>query len=210
MGNLKAKGSHKTSENTVKTKKNRVTYKVTNVVTSVTLGVDVNLDIIAKKFKDVNFNLNRFPGLSIKMLKPKCVILLFKNGKMVITGLKQASDVPIVLSKIRNRLKVIPIDIPENPDYRVVNLVVSADFGVGINLDLSMMALEKAIYEPEVFPGLIFRMEKPVKCVILAFSSGKFVITGLKSESEISKVIVAFGKEIREKELFTPTDPIND
>ena len=205
MGNLKTNGSLKTSGDTVKSKKNRATYKITNVVTSVTLGVDVNLDIIAKKFKDVNFNLNRFPGLSIKMLKPKCVILLFKNGKMVITGLKQASDVPIVLKKIRNRLKIIPVDIPENPEFRVVNMVISADFGpnLGINLDLSMMTLEKAIYEPEVFPGLIYRMEKPVKCVILAFSSGKFVITGLKSESEIGPVIVAFGKEIREKELFS-------
>ncbi len=203
MGKLKIKDSQETSGNTVKSKKNKVTYKVTNVVTSVTLGVDVDLDIIAKKFKDVNFNLNRFPGLSIKLLKPKCVILLFKNGKMVITGLRQASDVPIVLSKIRNRLKVILIDIPENPEYKVVNMVVSADFGIGINLDIGSLSLEKAIYEPEVFPGLIHRVEKPVKCVILVFSSGKFVITGLKSESEIGKVIVAFGKEIREKDLFS-------
>ncbi|MHA1728394.1 MAG: TATA-box-binding protein [Promethearchaeota archaeon] len=181
---------------------NRVTYKVQNVVTSVNLNTDIDLDKIRNKFLDVNFNMNRFPGLCIKLKQPKCVILLFKNGKMVITGLKLSSQIPDVLTKFRKRLVEVDIKIPKEPEYRVVNMVVSADIGLNINLDLSSLTLDRSIYEPEVFPGLIYRMVQP-KCVFLVFSTGKFVITGLKREEDIEKVIITFGKILRSNMLFT-------
>ncbi len=193
-------GNYKTNDEPAKS---IVTFKVQNVVTSVNLGMDIDLDVITNKFRDVNYNMNRFPGLCIKISKPKCVVLLFKNGKMVITGLKQTSHIKIILKKMQKRLETIEIQIPENPEYRVVNMVVSANIGMKINLDLSSMSLERTIYEPEVFPGMIYRMQDPVKCVFLVFTTGKFVITGLKNEEDIEKAVISFGKQMRKKDLFT-------
>ena len=188
----------------IEPEQNQVIYKIQNVVTSVSLNQEIDLDHIANSYKDVNFNMNRFPGLCVKISKPKCVILIFKNGKMVITGLKRISDIPIVLQTIRKKLLNIKMDIPPNPEYRVVNLVVSGHINKkNINLDIASMKLEGTIYEPEVFPGMIFRMIEPVSCVFLVFSTGKFVITGLKREMDIEKAIISFGKALRVKELFS-------
>ena len=42
----------------------------------------------------------------------------------------------------------------------------------------------KCRYEPELFPGLIFRMKQP-SVVLLIFASGKIVLTGAKTREEI-------------------------
>jgi transcription initiation factor TFIID TATA-box-binding protein len=39
-------------------------------------------------------------------------------------------------------------------------------------------------YEPELFPGLIYRMHEP-KIVLLIFASGKIVLTGAKNREDI-------------------------
>ena len=45
------------------------------------------------------------------------------------------------------------------------------------------LGLENVEYEPEQFPGLVYRIKQP-KVVVLIFSSGKLVITGGKSPEE--------------------------
>ena len=57
------------------------------------------------------------------------------------------------------------------------------------------------MYEPEQFPGLIYRMEEP-KIVILIFTSGKLVITGAKKEEEIYRAATKLQETLEEKELI--------
>ena len=70
-------------------------------------------------------------------------------------------------------------------DVDIQNLVVTHNYGSKLDLSelIITMPFDKTEYEPEVFPGLIYRIDDP-KSVCLVFSSGKCVITGCKSMEE--------------------------
>jgi hypothetical protein len=51
------------------------------------------------------------------------------------------------------------------------------------------------MYEPEQFPGLIYRMDDP-KAVILLFASGKLVCTGAKKESDIFQAVTKLKRSL--------------
>jgi transcription initiation factor TFIID TATA-box-binding protein len=82
-------------------------------------------------------------------------------------------------------------------DFQTRNIVATADFGKSVNLE-KLSETTKAIYEPEQFPGAILRFEKPFKTSLLIFASGRAVIAGLKSSSQIEQVIDQL-KDIIEK-----------
>ena len=62
----------------------------------------------------------------------------------------------------------------------------------------------RMIYEPEQFPGLIYRMENP-KAVILIFSSGKLVCTGAKKEEEVHQAVMKLRQELDENDAIYDT-----
>ncbi len=186
----------------VEKKRHSATYSIQNIVVSVELNRDINLKHICEAYKDAEENLNKFPGICLRLKKPKCAILLFSNGKMVITGLKFSKDAPVVINRVIDRLNAIGIEILDEPNWRLVNLVLSLNFRQSIPLDEAALLLSHSIYEPEVFPGLIFRIQEP-KAVFLIFSSGKVVLTGLKAESQILPAIKLLGKTLKEHGLLT-------
>ncbi|HEX59473.1 MAG TPA: TATA-box-binding protein, partial [Methanomicrobia archaeon] len=63
------------------------------------------------------------------------------------------------------------------------------------------LGLEGMEYEPEVFPGLVYRIEKP-KVAILIFSSGKLVITGGKTKEDCEKAVEILVNELRRLDLI--------
>ena len=179
------------------------TYKIQNVVVSVELKRKLDLNTITEAYKDAEENMNRFPGICLRLAKPKCAILMFSNGKMIITGLKYTKDAKVVVDKVIERLKHIEIEIKEKPKMEIVNIVISLELSKKyINLDEASLLLMHSIYEPEVFPGLIYRVYDPFKAVFLIFSSGKIVLTGLKEEKKIEQAIVFIGKTLKELGLL--------
>ncbi|MCK5346463.1 MAG: TATA-box-binding protein, partial [Candidatus Heimdallarchaeota archaeon] len=111
-------------------------------------------------------------------------------------------DAPLVVGRVIDRLTAIGIEIPDKPNLKIVNVVVSLTLSKKyINLDKASLLLNSSIYEPEVFPGLIFRIPDP-KAVFLIFSSGKVVLTGLKAESQIVPAIKILGKTLRDLGLL--------
>ncbi len=177
--------------------KHSAKWSIQNVVVSVRLNRDINLKKVTEAYRDAEENMNRFPGICLHLSNPKCAILLFANGKLVITGLKDSEDAPIVVNRIIERLENIGIEVNDKPDFKVVNIVVSLELSIGyINLDRASLFLDHSIYEPEVFPGLIYRISDP-RAVFLIFSSGKVVLTGLTDKSQIPTTIQNFGKTLR-------------
>ncbi len=181
-------------------------FQITNIVSSVSLKTRINLDLLAEKYQEVEYNVNNFPGVRIRFTKPKCTALLYENGEMIITGLKKPEFVPIIIQKVVGNLKSNNIEVSENPSYRIVNMAVSGHLKRRIDLDLASVVLERTIYEPEVFPGMVLRMDDPHKCVFLCFSNGKFVITGLTDKEQIKDSVIAFGNLIKNNELFMVDD----
>ena len=126
---------------------------------------------------------NRFPGLVYRVTSPKAAFLIFTSGKIVCTGSKNIEDVRTVITTLAKTLKSIGFEkVDLEPEIRIQNIVASADLKTRLSLNAVALGLglENIEYEPEQFPGLVYRIKKP-KIVVLIFSSGKLVITGGKS-----------------------------
>ncbi|MHA3964849.1 MAG: TATA-box-binding protein, partial [Candidatus Thorarchaeota archaeon SMTZ1-45] len=160
--------------------------KIENVVASVILNQRLDLDEIAATMPNVEFDPEQFPGLVYRLKKPKTATLIFNSGKMVCTGAKSEKEAKRAVHKIVKNIKEAGIEITGKPIIVVQNIVASASLGAELNLELAAMKLENTLYEPEQFPGLIYRMRDP-KVVILLFGSGKLVITGAKFEPQIDE-----------------------
>ena len=180
----------------------RGAFQITNIVSSVSLKTKIDLDLLAEKYQEVEHNVNNFPGVRIRFTKPKCTVLLYENGEMIITGLKKTEFVPVIIKKVVEKLKSNDISVSENPNYRIVNMAVSGHLKKRIDLDLASVVLERTIFEPEVFPGMVLRMDEPHKCVFLCFSNGKFVVTGLTRKEQIKESVIRLGNLIKTNELF--------
>ena len=163
------------------------TLKIENVVTSVTLAENFDLlKLMEAGLEGAKYNKEKFPGLVYRIEKPKACFLLFTSGKVVCTGAKSIENAHAAIINLANMLKSIGCEkIDLEPEIHVQNIVASADLKATLNLNAAVIGfgMENVEYEPEVFPGLIYRIEAP-KLVVLVFSSGKLVIAGGKSPED--------------------------
>ena len=172
-------------------------YKIENVVATVVVEITekIDLNIIARKHADVEYNPERFPGLVMRILKPKATILIFSTGKMVVTGMRKASEADRVVEKVLKNIRKAGIKV-SNPEITIQNIVASGDLHTNIDLNMAAIVMEYAMYEPEVFPGLIYRMQEP-KTVFLIFSTGRIVCTGAKKKEIVREAVRKLNKEVR-------------
>ena len=175
--------------------------RIQNVVASVTLNQRFDLNAIVKSNPGVEYNPKRFPGLVFRLRKPKTATLIFSTGKMVCTGAKSEQKAKLAVKKVVKELENNGIIILGKPEIKVVNIVSSADLLGRIELEEAAFSLGKTMYEPEQFPGLIYRMDEP-KVVFLLFASGKIVCTGATKEEDVYKAVAKLHKQLKEKELI--------
>ncbi len=172
-------------------------YKIENVVATVVVEITEKIDLnqIARKHAEVEYNPERFPGLVMRIEKPRATILIFSTGKMVVTGLRKAAEAPRVVEKVVKNIKKAGIKV-SNPVITIQNIVASGDLHTNIDLNMAAIVMEYAMYEPEVFPGLIYRMQDP-KTVFLIFSTGRIVCTGAKKKEIVREAVRKLNKEVR-------------
>nr|MDO8112593.1 TATA-box-binding protein [Candidatus Sigynarchaeota archaeon] len=177
-------------------------WKVENVVATVvidlgTSGEKIDLNTIARKYTDCEYNPERFPGLVMRVLDPKATILVFSTGKMVVTGLRAADEAGAVVANVVKKLKQAKIDIKAEPVITIQNIVASGDLHTHVDLNEASVIMENAMYEPEVFPGLIYRMAEP-KTVFLIFSTGRIVCTGAKTKEIVGEAVEKLVEQVKE------------
>ena len=175
---------------------------IENVVASATLKQKIDLNSIVRLFPGVEYRPEQFPGLVYRLKKPKTATLVFSSGKMVCTGAKSEAQAKKAVTKVVDELKRNGMVILGKPEIQIQNIVSSAGLGGHIDLEKTTYSLKKTMYEPEQFPGLIYRMDDP-KVVILIFASGKLVCTGAKKEAEVPRAIAILQKTLEEKGLIT-------
>jgi transcription initiation factor TFIID TATA-box-binding protein len=179
--------------------------QIENIVATVILEHPLDLSLIETKLPEVDYNPDQFPGLVYRLEQPKITALIFKSGKMVVTGAKSVNQLVFAVKKILKTLINKGIPIQGKPQIQIQNIVASANLGAIIDLERAALALPGSMYEPEQFPGLIYRMEKPV-VVLLIFSSGKMVITGAKREEEVVKSVNSIYERLKENNCIIPYD----
>ena len=141
-------------------------------------------------------------GGVLEYKKPKTATLIFNSGKMVCTGATSEKLARKAVMKVVDELKRNGMVILGKPEIQIQNIVASAGLGGHIDLEKTTYSLQKTMYEPEQFPGLIYRMADP-KVVILIFASGKLVCTGAKKEAEVPRAIAKLQETLEEKGLIT-------
>ncbi len=179
----------------------KAVINIENVVASATLKQKVDLNAVVKSYPGVEYRPEQFPGLVFRLKKPKTATLIFNSGKMVCTGAKSEKEAKRAVMKVIKELKKGGIIIISKPELKIQNIVASASLGGTIDLERAAFELGKTMYEPEQFPGLIYRMDEP-KVVILLFASGKLVCTGAKKEQDVYKAVNKLHEILEEKNLI--------
>lgn len=182
--------------------------RIENVVASTSLGRELDLQAISLVLEGAVYDPKGFPGLIFRLKEPKTASLLFRSGKVVCTGGKSLADVKMAISKVVRQIEAAGIHVDIEPKIEVQNIVASSDLETKINLNAIAISLglEKVEYEPEQFPGLVYRMDSP-KVVMLLFGSGKLVCTGGRKPEDIEVAVNKITEELRAAGLLPSERP---
>ena len=149
-----------------------------------------DLHTISRFLPNCTYDKQKFAAITVRQHDPRCTILLFTSGKMVLTGCKDYVECCLASLNIVTLLRVhLPHFRFTLQDVTIQNIVGNVDLSLGStrHIDLNKMYAEENIYctyQKNMFPGLIYRANScPV--VLLLFYSGKIVITGGKSRRDI-------------------------
>lgn len=158
--------------------------KLQNIVSTVNLGCKLDLKRIALHARNAEYNPKRFAAVIMRIREPRTTALIFSSGKMVCTGAKSEDESRLAARKYARIVQKLGFDA-KFLDFKIQNMVGSCDVKFPIRLEgLVLTHSQFSSYEPELFPGLIYRMVKP-RIVLLIFVSGKVVLTGAKVRNEI-------------------------
>ena len=174
---------------------------IVNVVASATIDQKLDLNDITKKFPDVEYHPEQFPGLVFRLKVPRTATLIFRTGKMVCTGAKSEEMAIKAVNTVVQKLRKGGIKIKKNAVVTVQNIVSSINLGGKVHLEKAARTLPRSMYEPEQFPGLIYRLPVP-KTVLLLFQSGNLVCTGAKTEDQVHEAVRRTYDDLDEIEAF--------
>ncbi|MHC1604698.1 MAG: TATA-box-binding protein [Candidatus Methanofastidiosia archaeon] len=161
---------------------------IVNVVVSADIHADLDLNTITARIENTEFEPEQFPGLVYKLPEPKTSTLVFSTGKLICTGAKSVKNAEKAIYIIIDNLKKIGFEITQKPDLKLQNMVATANLDVELDLENLVFELANCEYEPEQFPGLVYRVKNP-KVAILLFNTGKIVCAGAKSKEDVDNGI---------------------
>ena len=179
--------------------------RIVNVVASVITRHGFDLATIVKAFSHVEYRPEVFPGLCFRLKKPKTGILIFHSGRMVCTGATSIRQSKRAVRKVLRELKAKGIPVRGRPSIEIQNIVASVNLGGSVDIERGVFVLghppHRIMYEPEQFPGAIYRMHDP-KVVILIFNTGKLVVTGAKTEEQVYEAVERLQGRLEEEGLI--------
>ncbi|MEM3830541.1 MAG: TATA-box-binding protein [Conexivisphaerales archaeon] len=176
-------------------------YSVVNLVASITLNTNLPLSKMKRRLPNARYNPERFPGLVLKYPDIKPTFLVFGSGRLVCVGSKTKKDIDNALDRLKKDLKKLGINIGNNYTIKIQNIVVTSDLGRAVDLNRMAYELDNTQYNPEQFPGLVYRLDVDEKNTVtfLIFGKGKIVCGGAKDEKQIEKGIDTLIETLSEK-----------
>ncbi|WP_144906689.1 MULTISPECIES: TATA-box-binding protein [Halobacteriales] len=177
--------------------------QVENVVASSDIGQELDLETLSEDLGATDYDPDNFPGLVYRMHDPKAAALIFRSGKVVCTGAKSVDNVTTALEYVFDELRELGVDVATSPDIEIQNIVSSGDLDHTLNLNAIAigLGLEHIEYEPEQFPGLVYRLDDP-DVVALLFGSGKLVITGGKQLDDAEQALTVIENRLTDLGLL--------
>ena len=171
-------------------------YKIQNIVATTSLEKLVPLTKLARTQPNTEYNPETFPGLVLRIKEPKSAVLVFSSGKLVCTGTKSIAQVRQAIEAVIKQLKKISVNVTTKPRITVQNIVASGTIDLKLNLNFFALSMENTEYEPEQFPGLVYKILEP-NATFLLFSNGKFVCTGTKNREQLEESMKQLLKNVK-------------
>jgi len=159
--------------------------RIVNIVISTDVKVKIPLERLIMDLPNTEYNPEQFPGLIMKVREPKSSFLIFSSGKIVCTGTKSLDEVDLAIERLIDYLRKVDIEITVKPVIRVENVVASSDIDMKLDLNEIAIKLTNVEYEPEQFPGLVYKINDETRATFLIFGNGKIVCTGTKSDKDV-------------------------
>ncbi|ALC38728.1 Trf [Drosophila busckii] len=164
--------------------------KLQNIVATFSVDCELDLKLINSRTRNSEYSPKRFRGVIMRMHCPRCTALIFRTGKIICTGARNEIEANMGSRKFARILQKLGFPV-KFVDYKIQNIVATVDLRFPIRLEnLNQVHGQFSSYEPEMFPGLIYRMVKP-RIVLLIFVNGKVVFTGAKSRKDIIECLEA-------------------
>ena len=160
---------------------------IENIVVTTKIAESLDLNRLAEEIPYSKYNPEEVQALIIHFKNPTTAVMLFSNGNVVFTGPRNNDEVDEIIKMLSDKLKAIGVEVYPKPEINIKNIVASADLKKNFDLNSIANSIGNAEYNPELFPGLIYKTDAP-NTVILLFNSGKIVCNGKESE-EISTAI---------------------
>ena len=176
--------------------KKSTVLKIQNIVATTSLEKEISLTKLARTQPNTEYNPDTFPGLILRIKKPKSAVLVFSSGNLVCTGTKSIVQVRDVVQQVIKQLRKNGVRVTIKPKITVQNIVASGAIGLDLNLNTLALELENTEYEPEQFPGLVYKLNDPTATFLL-FSNGKLVCTGTKNKAQLDDSIIQLNKNVR-------------
>lgn len=172
--------------------------KIENVVASTDIKKIISLDKLLTILESSEYEPEQFPGLVYRLDEPKVATLIFRSGKIICVGARSTSAAKEALRKTVKNIKKVGIRVNEDKiKVKIENIVVAVNLERDLNLDQLAFKLEDSEYEPEQFPGLVYRIDEP-KVAFLLFSSGRVVCAGAKSLDDVKRAVRKLKKKLSE------------
>ena len=181
---------------TRKKAKSKGSYKIQNIVATTSLEKPIPLTKLARTQPNTEYNPETFPGLVLRVKEPKSAVLVFSSGNLVCTGTKSVEQVRRVIKAVIKQLKKINVKITIKPKITVQNIVASGSIDLKLNLNFLALEMENTEYEPEQFPGLVYKLIEP-NATFLLFSNGKLVCTGTKNRKQLDYSMIQVLKNVK-------------
>ncbi|RXK46758.1 TATA-box-binding protein [Halorientalis pallida] len=175
----------------------RESVSVENVVASTSVGQELDLDSVAFDLEGVDYDPEAFPGIVYRTDEPDAVALIFRSGKIVCTGASSVDAARGCAETVFTRFESLDIRTPAAPGVTIQNIVSSGDLGTTLNLNAIAigLGLQAVEYEPEQFPGLVYRLDDP-DVALLLFGSGKVVVTGGTDPADAPTALETVGSDL--------------
>jgi len=170
--------------------------KIENIVASASLDVRIPLEKMVEHLEGSEYEPEQFPGLVYRVKNPKAAILIFSSGKIVCTGARSIADVRKAVEKVARVIRSLKLDVPKKYKIQIENIVASAQIPARLDLDKIAFGSENSEYEPDQFPGLVYRMKYP-NATLLLFGSGKVICTGIRKIEDVEYAMNFLFKKLK-------------
>ena len=155
------------------------------MICSFHLRSDIDLKAVAFRARNAEYNPRKVNAVVLRFRNPRATALVYTNGKVMVTGTRSEDDARTTCKKAAKVVSKCNHPLVRYADFKIENIVASTDVRYPVRLEgLAYEHRASCSYEPELFPGLVYRLLEP-KISLLIFVSGKVVITGGRNREDI-------------------------